>query len=202
MSSQSHRKKASFVTRIRRERVNASCLDKALRAIIPGLPVYFPRRNQLSLDQPAPCGGPGRAAKSLVIWEMCNRLAWDTNGMHALDEEGWAQVRGTHTLYGCACIQPHLASLSMDVCVEDPSTNNEDKRIKSWRQRLRSQTAGKGCILQPLGKHSQEGPPGLSQVEVCVFTAFTHFCSLYHKRHCLVWGIFVPVANHSQRKRC
>lgn len=67
-----------------------------------------------------------------------------------------------------------------------PQTTKRSKENREDRDRVHRQQ--EKAVLQPLGKHSQEGAPGLSQVEVCVFTLFTHFCSLYHKRHCLVWA--------------
>lgn len=72
------------------EWINDWC-SAALRTTAPNLPVYSSRNNQLTQDQRATCGRAGGVAKPIVNWKMCNRLAWNTNGMPVPGD--WAEQR-------------------------------------------------------------------------------------------------------------
>lgn len=136
---------------------------------------------------------PGRAVKPIAIWEMCNRLAWKTSGMLALD--GQAELTSevfTHfkdvPVFSLVC----CPWAWMGVWRMHPQTRKTSKEThEHWDcvQRQQEQT-----ILQPLSKHRQERTGG----GLCVHPA--HPCLCFMSQKGSLWFVYICPSSKSQSK--
>lgn len=138
---------------------------------------------------------PGRAVKPIAIWEMCNRLAWKTSGMLALD--GQAELTSevfTHfkdvPVFSLVC----CPWAWMGVWRMHPQTRKTSKEThEHWDCVQRQQEQTLFCSHWASTDRKE-------LVGVCVFTLLTHVYALCHKKAAFGLCIFVPAANHSQKE--